>query len=255
MDKTSLVTMSSETESREETVPIEGPTGGAEATTTYRPTKPTMGGVQKQSDNSYIAYTGGKPQAGWFGPDEPNPKLIMATQCRPTSNGAATKGMHYRTLGVEPKFTRISDLLTFQKKISDHLVRHGMDTITYLTDPTDSTKVVSILGEHDQFTLKEAKDIEEKDQSSSYDQYDESNIRDSKTFLLNSLDETVLTQMYENCDDTETFIVHWMNLMLIVGSISIERFDKIKDSIKKRKMQDYSGEDVEAISTDYMSGW
>jgi hypothetical protein len=255
VDKTSLVTMSSETESREETVPIEGPTGGAEATTTYRPTKPTMGGVQKQSDNSYIAYTGGKPQAGWFGPDEPNPKLIMATQCRPTSNGAATKGMHYRTLGVEPKFTRISDLLTFQKKISDHLVRHGMDTITYLTDPTDSTKVVSILGEHDQFTLKEAKDIEEKDQSSSYDQYDESNIRDSKTFLLNSLDETVLTQMYENCDDTETFIVHWMNLMLIVGSISIERFDKIKDSIKKRKMQDYSGEDVEAISTDYMSGW
>jgi hypothetical protein len=130
-----------------------------------------------------------------------------------------------------------------------------MDTITYLTDPTDSTKVVSILGEHDQFTLKEAKDIEDTDQTSNYDQYDEANIRDAKTFLLKSLDETVLTQMYENCDDTETFIVHWMNLMLIVGSISIERFDKIKDSIKRRKIQDYSGEDVEAISTDYMSGW
>ena len=242
-----------DTEAEGDTAPAEERTGAT--TAQFVPSKPKMGGVTKISNLSSMAWTGGKPLSKFTGLEEPSPDTLMATQYRPTSIGAATKGQLNRITGFESKFTRKSDLLTFQKKTLDHLVRHGMDTITYLTDPTDSTKVVSIVSEHAQFTLKEAKNTEKTDQQSQYDEYDKANIRDAKTFFLNSLDEGVLTQMYENCDAEETFIAHWMNLMMIVGSISVERFDMIKDSIKKRKIQNYSGEDVEAIATDYSSEW
>ena len=233
----------------------QGSPGVAAATTGYMPTKPVMGGIQKQSDTSNMAWTGGKPRVGWTELEDPNPSSIIATQIRSPSVSLETKALYHRTTGLEPKFTRESDLLTFQKKMMDHMIRYGMDTITYLPDPTDPTQVISVLSEHAQFTLKEAKTSEKSKQQGCYDQYDHANVRDSKTLLLNSLDESVLTQMYENCDDDETFIVHWMNLMLIVGSISIERFDRIKDSIKARKIQNYAGENVEAISTDYVSEW
>jgi hypothetical protein len=217
----------------------------------FVPTTPRMGGVTKTSETSFMAWTGGKPKPRWPELQTPSPSTIMATQYRPTSIGHATKGQHYRTTGTEIKFTRKSDLLTFQMKVMDHLVRHGMDTITYLTDPTDPKEVVSVVSTHAQFTLKEAKDAESTDQFGLYDEYDNSNIVDVKSFLLNSLDEGILTQMYENCDEDETFIVNWINLMMIVGSTSVERFEMIKDSIKKHKIQDYSGEDVEAIAMDF----
>jgi hypothetical protein len=130
-----------------------------------------------------------------------------------------------------------------------------MDTITYLTDPTDPDKAVSIVSKHAQFILKEAKNAKKTDQEGQYDEYNKANIRDSKTFFLDCLDKGVLTQMYENCNEDETFIAHWMNLTMIMGSISVERFDMIKDSIKKRRIQDYSGEDVEALSSDFTSEW
>ena len=224
-------------------------------TTVYQPTKPKMGGVEKQSDSSFTAWTGGQPNPKWLGLKDPTPSTIMATQYRPTSIGSATKGQHYRTLGVEPKFTRKTDLLTFQKKFMDHLKQHGMDTITYLSDPGNVLQTVSVVNQHAQFTLKEAMKSELDNQAGEYDEYDKANSRDAKASLLKSLDESLLTQMYENCGENDSFITYWMNLMLIVGSISIERFDKIKDSIKKRKIQGYSGQDVESISTDYISEW
>jgi hypothetical protein len=169
-----------DTEAEGDTAPAEERTGAT--TAQFVPSKPKMGGVTKISNLSSMAWTGGKPLSKFTGLEEPSPDTLMATQYRPTSIGAATKGQLNRITGFESKFTRKSDLLTFQKKTLDHLVRHGMDTITYLTDPTDSTKVVSIVSEHAQFTLKEAKNTEKTDQQSQYDEYDKANIRDAKTF-------------------------------------------------------------------------
>lgn len=73
--------------------------------------------------------------------------------------------------------------------------------------------------------------------------------------LLDSLDTDLLGQMYENCDESDSFISYWMNLMSIIGSISIERFMKIKETLKARKIQSYPGEDVEAIASGYTADW
>ena len=40
------------------------------------------------------------------------------------SISSSTKGQHYRKLGVLPKFSRKSDLLTFQRKVAEHLELH-----------------------------------------------------------------------------------------------------------------------------------
>ena len=188
---------------------------------------PKMGGKHQQPDGKEVVWTGGVPKANWSGLKEPNPKSIHPTQYRPSSIGSSTKSQYYRTTGLTTKFTRKSDLLKFQTKVQEHLEEYGMDTIAYLPSPTDSTEMVSIISNHARYTLKEAKQ-QEKNQLTKYDLYDHANERDAKKFLMESIDEDLETQLYENCQKTDSFIVHWMNLMLLVGSISIDRFDRIK---------------------------
>lgn len=212
---------------------------------------PTMGGVLHQEDK-WTPWTGGKPKPGWDKLVDPKPKSINPTQYRPTSIGAATKSQYYRTAGQLVKFTRKSDLLTFQKKLMNHLEEYGLDTITYIPSPVDATEMISVIDNHARFTAKEAKAAENL-QWTKYDEYDHGNIRDAKKYLLNSLDESLEQQMYENCLPEDSFISDWMNLMLLVGTISIDRFDKIKDRLKARKLQQYPGEDVTRLCTDYMA--
>ena len=191
----------------------------------------------------------------WTGLLQLKPVTIRATQFCPTSISSATKSEHYQTKGIEPKFTRNSHLLTFEKLVMDHLTRHGLDTITYLVDPVNPETTVSVVSKHAQFTLKTALLSEATNQTSKYDAYDLDNSKDAITMLLDSLDSDLLVQMYKNCCDDDTFIAYWMNMMSIIGSVSIERFSKFKDDLKKRKIQGYSGQNIEALASDFTSDY
>lgn len=215
---------------------------------------PTMGGKQALSDSSQAIWTGGKPNRTWTALEDPVPSSINPTQFRPTSIGSSTKSQHYRTTGLPTKFSRDSDLLTFQKKVLNHLEDYGLDTITYLPSPTDDSQMISVVPNHARFTLKQTTQVEAV-QFLMYDTYDWANIRDAKKFLLNSIDESLENQMYENCPDDDTFISYWMNLMQIVGSISVDRFDKIKNRIKTRSVNQYSGQDITLMCSDFLSDW
>ena len=220
----------------------------------YRPTKPKFGDVSEIGKESWVAWTGGKPKADWSELDNPNPSVVSPNQYRPSSIGSQSKSQYYRVRGLETKFTRGSDLQTFEKKIMKHLISYGLDTITYLVDPTDSTQVVSVISEHARFNVKVGVKLGN-DALVNYDSYDLENIRDAKEFLLNSVDDELETQLYENCKDDDSFIAYWLNLTHIVRSVSIDRFDKVKDRIKSRKIANYAGENVEAIVTDFLSDW
>jgi hypothetical protein len=238
--------------------PLPSPSASTEAKAStgakFVPTPPKMGGLKEHSEDVFLPWTGGKPNFDWTSLAVTNPDVIAPNQYRQTSVGGAIKSQYYRTMGLSTKFTRDSDLLTFQKKMMQHLEEYGMDTTTYLPDPTDPTQMISIITHHARFTLAEASTAEST-QLKSYDEYDKSNIKDSVKFLLESVDEDLETQMYENCKADETFIVHWTHLMLIIGTVSIDRFDKIKDRIKSRKIQDYSGENVSLLCSDYLADW
>ena len=90
---------------------------------------------------------------------------------------------------------------------------------------------------------------------SRFDTYDHENVRDAKEFLCNSVDSELETQLYENCQDDDSFVAYWLNLIHIVRSVSIDRFDKVKDRIKSQRINDYPGQSVELIVTDYLSDW
>ena len=140
----------------------------------FVPPKPTMGGLKKISDDDWIVWVGGKPSISWVTLAKPNPAAIEATQYRPLSISSSAKAAHYRTTGLKEKFNRNTSILMFQKEVMDHLTSHGMDTITYLPDPSDKTKMVSIITDHDRFTPAAA-DRTETLQSLKYDQYDHAN--------------------------------------------------------------------------------
>ena len=227
-------------------------TSEEEDTTSFKPTKPTMGGVTKQGDKTYVAWTGGKPKSDWSGLQDPDPKKINPRQYRTSSISGAAKSQHYRTMGMTTKFARKNDLIKFQRKVLEHLEFNGMDTITYVPDPNKPSEMISIVEQHTQFTLAEALKAENKIKGY-YDKYDEANVEDAKLYLLNSLDEELEVQMYERCERDASFIQVWMHLMTAIGSTSLKRFDKIKEEIRKLKPSQFPGQNIELMSSEVIN--
>ena len=218
---------------------------------TFKQAKPTMGGLVEVGTDVWAAWTGGKPKADWSGLDEPNPTSIKPKQYRLTSVSAASKSEHYRTLGMTTKFGRKKDLLTFERKLMEHLEENGLDTITYIPDPGDSTNVVSVVSDHGRFNHDED-GVKANDRAKKYfDKYDWENDGDAKKYLMACMDEDMEQQLYEVCDPKDCFIVCYLELVHIIRSVSVDRFDKMKQRIKDRKIGDYAGEDIELMASDY----
>ena len=108
---------------------------------TFMLDKPKFGSNLKQTGpDSWAAWTGGKPKADWSGLVDEDPNMIGPNQFRASSVASRAKSQSYRIQGTSTKFTRDGNLLTFQKKLMKHFVQYGLDTITYLRDPTVSER-------------------------------------------------------------------------------------------------------------------
>ena len=182
------------------------------------------------------------------------PSSINPTQFRPTSIGSSSKARYYRTQGLADKFTRKSDLITFQREVMEHLEENGMDSISYLPSPVDPDKMVSIVSDHGRYTLKQAREAE-KAQMALYDTYDHNNMKDAKKFLLASISNKLKTQLHEDCYPDDSFIVMWMCLMRRIGSISISKYDQVKNRIKGRRLNQYAAQNVESMCSDLLSDY
>jgi len=220
----------------------------------FKPTTPKFGGLEEVGTDSWAAWTGGKPKADWSGLEVTKPKSLTPHQYRSTSIINQAKGLEYRIKGLETKFTGDSDLQLFQMQVLEHLEQHGMDTITYLQDPTDPSQVISVIDNHSRFDIKTGCKLS-KQVAKHYDSYDDENVRDAKKFLRKSIDANLEKQLYENCETDDNFITIWLNLIHMVRSVSINRFSKIKERIKGRKISSYAGENIQSIVSDYLSDW
>ncbi len=226
---------------------------GTIAVIPYKPTAPKYGGIQETGPQTWDAWTGGKPKADWSGLEDPSPSIIKATQFRPKSVSSQSKSRHYRVKGSDTKFTRDDDLLTFQKKIMKHFKTHGLDTITYLEDPTDPTRVVSVIDDHARFNHKAGVKKANETMEAHYDSYAKSDDSEATEYLIDSLDPALENQLYESCTESDSFAAHWLKLIQIIRSVSIERFDKIKSTLKGRKASDYAAENIESMCTDFLN--
>jgi hypothetical protein len=212
-----------------------------------------MGGLLALSKTEWAAWTGGKPLSDWSGlePSARN-QHVSPNQLRPALVTSAQKGYNYRRTGLEKElqYTTKTDLSVFQNSVWKHLRNSGMDTISYLPDPEDPTKMTSVVTNHARFTLRTAKKLGAI-QLTKYDPYDSTNDEAARTFLLKSITTTISQKIEEKLEDDDPFFVVWLEFIQTIQSTSIERFEDLKLVIKTRHPSQYPGENLEMLGADF----
>jgi hypothetical protein len=215
-----------------------------------KPTVPTMGDLVQSSKDEWNAWTGGKPKPSWVGLEDSTATFESPNQLRSTHPSSAQKGYNYRKKGLETKFSKKDDVALFQKHLLKHLVDCGMDSIAYVEDPANSLIMSNVIKEHARFTLSIAQRGMAV-QSILYDKYDRENDRAAVAFLMDSLDTDLSMKLDKRLDEADTFPIVWLNLLKLVQSTSIERFENLRNWIKGRSASNYSGEDIELLAVDF----
>ena len=137
----------------------------------------------------------------------------------------------------------------------EHFEDCRIDTPCYIEDPTNKSKVVSIINDHGKYTLEEGSLKGEETALLYFDEYAHNACLDCKKFIYNSCDPDLRKQLNENCPKGCSLPTYWLELVHTMQSVSMERFGAIKDNIRSRKVTDFPGENVEKIVSDYLSDW
>ena len=216
--------------------------------TVYKPVKPKFGDVALVGADQWNAWTGGKPKADWSELEDIAPSRIEPQRYRPSSITAQQKCEVLRTKGLTPKFKKDSNLVKFQKNMLKHLVKHGMDTPSYVQNPRNPNEVVSVVDQHSLFS-REQGIAAGKAAEKHFDAYDHGNSENAATFLLNSIDDSLVTQVEEGCAPDDSFVTHWFHLMHVIRSVSLDRFNALRAKLKAIDVRGYEGEDIEAMAS------
>jgi hypothetical protein len=112
--------------------------------------------LQEASPTIFIAWTGGKPNLGWTALDPSDRGLSTPAQYRTTSVSAAMKSHATRQTGLPTKMMRKGDLKEFETAVWTHLLDHGLDTISFLPDAVDKTRLSSVFMEYTRFSVDSA---------------------------------------------------------------------------------------------------
>ena len=213
--------------------------------------KPIMGGLVALVKDEYSPWTGGKPNCDWTALAEPAAtENTSPNQLRPVYASAAQKGYNHRRTGLTSPFSATSDLSVFQNAVWNHLLDTGMDTIAYLQDPEDQTKMTNVVKSHARYTVESAKTLSTI-QFEKYDKYDRTNDVAARAYLLASIEVTLSNKVEEKIEDGDTFPVVWLQFIKTIQSTSVERFEDLKLAIKKRHPSQYSGENLEQLAADF----
>ena len=209
-----------------------------------QPSKPKMGGVEKNAEGKWSIWTGGKPKEDWTELDSSASSSFRSpNQCRPVYESYAQKGYNFRKTGLLTKFGGKDDLAFFKDAVMDHLRDTGMDTITYLADPVDTNEMVSVVTNHSCFDIESVRQQSIK-YKALYDNHDRMNDDAAKLFLLDSLQKELAKSIKKKLKDDETFAVAWMLVLQVVETVSIEKYEELKSRIKARHPSQYSGENL-----------
>ena len=87
-----------------------------------------------------------------------------------------------------------------------------------------------------------------------FDSWDKKHNNEAKTFLLESLSKELKKDFKPFFNRTEdTFTAIWLKLVHYLVSSNSKTFDKLKSDIRNIKPQQYSGQNIEKMSADYMN--
>ena len=221
----------------------------------YIPATPKFGGVRMVGTGQFNAWTGGKPTANFSGLENPNPISINPNQFIPTSVGSQAKSRAYRIQGLEPKIEMKTNLQVLITKVEKHFEDYGLDTGTYLPDPSDPTKVISGIVNYAMFNHKDGTKKANEIYANEFDEYERGRDNDRKDFFMNSLGEELETSIITGCRKTDCFMAIWFQFIHLVSSVSIERFEKRKTQLKERSLDNYPGENINSLADAYVMDW
>ncbi len=125
-----------------------------------------------------------------------------------------------------------------------------MDSIAYLRDPTDNTKMTKVIKAHARYRVQSDKSLAEA-QVQLYDKYDRTNDMAARTYLLASLSTELSNKVTEELDDSDSFPVVWLQFLKSIQSTSIERFEDLKAINRARIPSQYSGENLEQLAAHF----
>ena len=127
------------------------------------PPKPNMGGLVALSKTEWTAWTGNGTNLSLTGlgliptdctyhvsPNQLCPALALSAQIAYNYHCTGLAKVHQYTITT-------GDLSAFQNAVWKHLQNSGMDTMSYLPDPKDPTKMTSVVTNHARFTLRTTK--------------------------------------------------------------------------------------------------
>ena len=107
-----------------------------------------MGGVHTIPLGEHVAWMGGKPNRHWMmlaNPPVAGSPLSSPEKYDSSSVGSAQKLCNYHTNGLDPNFKKNDNLQVFHDIIWSHLLDHGLDTVTYVPDPTSTMEMISCI--------------------------------------------------------------------------------------------------------------
>ena len=203
-----------------------------------------MGGLVLVRDE-HVAWTGGKPKHDWSGFDgSASPSNTNPNQLRPSGVSSQQKSYRARTASLEEKLKPGDAIKPFADRLWTKLQDFGLDTITYVPDPQDPTKMVSVLEDYPRISLDHAQKAL-KVLLPKWDAYDRENNRASYTLLQDSLEAELgvtvnnLLPSEKSCTPEDlTFIVLWM---IVTGEFEVltdSHYRTIKERLRARKATD-----------------
>ena len=203
-----------------------------------------MGDLIQITRDEWGVWTGGKPNSGWTERDESSPpSFTCPNQLRPIKIVDAQKSFNHRSEGLKDEFKVGDDLQAFQNRLWVHLEETGMDTIAYVPDP-ETNEMVNVVLDHARFTVDMVA-TKIAAQLKCYDEYDQSNDQAARSCLLKTLERSFREDLEEIVEKTYRFPVVWLYLVRrLQSTLSVQRFDDIKDQIKACMPSKFPGQNL-----------
>ena len=211
-----------------------------------------MGDLIQVGATEWCAWTGGKPKHDWSALDASAPTdLKDPNQMRPASPGSAQKSSMYREVGLEQKFSRNANFQDFITTTSEYFVRYGLDTIAYLPNPANGSEMLLVIEAYARFDYDAAVEAAAL-LTKKFDKFDEANSKSASRWLLNSLDEDLKHNISKRLKIEDGFVAHWFELVREIQSVSFDRFENLKQDIRKLRLTQFPQQNVKLLSNAYL---
>ena len=108
----------------------------------------------------------------------------------------------------------------------------------------------SVIVNHARFPLEVVLD-ESKKMFPKYDAYDRSNDMAAKRFLFSLLEADLETKVWERVKQSDPFTLVWATFISLITSSSIEKYDRLKETMRQRSPFQYPGQNLHQLASDF----